>query len=178
MYDRTDIAGFGRSVWIINPDLLAAHISDQEAVDLPQANGEALTRIMKWLRASIKAHQTVGVETVLSTSKYRKLVRLAKSFGFDIHLLYVTLDSPQRNIERVRLRVAKGGHRVPEDKIVERRERSFKQLPWFLAQADLALIFDNSGAEPKLVGRKTKGVVDIDPSAPEAIQRAAKKLGR
>jgi predicted ABC-type ATPase len=27
LYDATDIEGFGRSVWIINPDILAAHIS-------------------------------------------------------------------------------------------------------------------------------------------------------
>jgi predicted ABC-type ATPase len=178
MYARTDIEGFGRSVWIINPDLLAAYISEQEKVPLPRANGEALTRIMKWLRSSIKAHQTVGVETVLSTSKYRKLVRSAKDFGFEVHLLYVTLDTPQRNIERVRLRVAKGGHKVPEDKIVERRERSFKQLPWFLAQADFALLFDNSGAEPKLIGRKIKGIVEIDPAAPDAIKKAARNLTR
>lgn len=82
--------------------------------------------------------QTVGVETVLSTPKYRRLVDKAKQLGFEVRLIYVLLDSPQRNIERVRLRVKKGGHAVPENKILERHARSLEQLPWFLDQADLA----------------------------------------
>lgn len=176
LYDATDIEGFGRSVWIINPDLLAAHISEQEGVPLLRANGEALDRIKDWLRASIRAHQTVGVETVLSTPKYRRLVRTARSFGFQIRLLYVMLDSADLNVERVRLRVAKGGHAVPENKIRERRERSFKQMPWFLDQADFALVYDNSGASPKLIGRKQNGLVEIDPTAPEPVKIAARRL--
>jgi len=86
-YDRTDIEGFGRSVWIINPDLLAAHIRDKEAVDLANANMQALDRIGQWLTASIRAYQTIGVETVLSTDKYRKLVGEAKSLGFELRLV-------------------------------------------------------------------------------------------
>ena len=69
LYDSTDIEGFGRSVWIINPDLLSARLRDQEGLDALAANREALDRIWAWLEASIRAHQTVGVETVLSTGK-------------------------------------------------------------------------------------------------------------
>lgn len=178
LYDATDIEGFGRSVWIINPDILAAHISQQERMPLLPANGIALDRIKAWLRASIRAHQTVGVETVLSTSKYRAMVRLAKTYGFEIRLLYVLLNSAELNIERVKLRVSKGGHAVPEQKIRERRERSFKQLPWFLENADFALIYDNSSASPKLVGQKRDGVVQIDPTAPDPVKNAAQTVAR
>jgi predicted ABC-type ATPase len=176
LYDATDIEGFGRSVWIINPDLLADRIHKQEKFGLPEANAEALNRIRDWLRASIRAHQTVGVETVLSTPKYRRLVRLAKSFGFEIRLLYVLLESADLNVERVKLRVLKGGHSVPENKIRTRRERSFRQLPWFLSQADFALIYDNSGAVPRPVGRKQNDVIEIDPSAPAPIKEAVARL--
>ncbi len=176
LYDSTDIDGFGPGIWIINPDLLAAHISDQEKLPLLQANGEALTRIKAWLRASIRAHQTVGVETVLSTPKYRALVRSAKSFGFQIRLLYVMLSSAGMNIERVRQRVAKGGHDVPREKIIERRLRSFRQLPWFLEHADSAFIYDNSTATPQLVARKLSGLIEMDPTAPDEIRRAIAKV--
>ncbi len=40
LYDRTDIEGFGRSVWIINPDLLSSRIASQERMPLPAANGQ------------------------------------------------------------------------------------------------------------------------------------------
>lgn len=80
------------------------------------------------------------------------------------------------NIDRVRQRVAAGGHDVAEDKIRERRERSFQQLPWFLQQADLALIFDNSGDRPKLIGRKEHSHIVLDPAAPPAIRAAVESL--
>ena len=172
LYDQGNIEGFGHSVWIINPDLLSQRIAEQEGLALGPANGEALNRIEGWLRASVRAYQTIGVETVLSTPKYRPLVLEAKSLGFEIRLLYVVLRTADMNVERVRLRVQRGGHDVAEDKIRARRERSFQQLPWFMEQADLALIYDNSGLEPQLVGQKRDGVIALDPRVPEPIRRA------
>lgn len=172
LYDRTDIEDFGRSVWIINPDLLTAHISRQEGLPLGIANAETLDRINDWLRASVKTYRTIGVETVLSTPKYRPLVRLAQSFGFEIRLLYVTLQTVEMNIARVRDRVRSGGHDVPVEKIRSRRQKSFAQLSWFLKKADFALIYDNSSKTPKLIGRKEKGTIYLDPEAPSEIADA------
>lgn len=177
IYDNADIEDFGRSVWIINPDALAKRIRDMEKLEALPANLEAVRRIERWLYASVEAHQTVGVETVLSTPKYRALVSAAKERGFAIRLIYVLLSSPQLNIERVRLRVAKGGHDVPEEKITERRERSLEQLPWFLAQADDAWLFDNSGERPQLIGTKGKGKVKLTSTALPEIKKAASLVG-
>ena len=135
-----------------------------------------MKRIYAWLDASINAHQTVGVETVLSTEKYRALVLAAKERDFEIRLIYVLLDSVARNIERVKMRVAKGGHRVPQNKIIERHRRSLDQLPWFLNEADRAWIFDNSGATPKKIGEKERGVVRVDERAIPDVLAAAKKI--
>src|SRR3546814_15389835 len=70
---------------------------------------------------------SVGVETVLSTPKYRKLVEKARNLGFSVRLVYVVLKSAELQMERIRIRVAKGGHDVPEDKVFGRRKRSFEQ---------------------------------------------------
>jgi predicted ABC-type ATPase len=165
-----DVSGFGRAVWIINPDLLAQRLQSVEALAPDEANLEAVRRIETWLEASIKAHHTVGVETVLSTDKYRRLVSEAKSRRYEFRLIYVLLDDVERNIERVRLRVRMGGHDVPEAKIRERRERSLRQLPWFLAQADQAFIYDNSGSNPQLIARKAGDVITRDPQLlPEIV---------
>lgn len=173
LYDeRTDIQSFGRSVWIINPDSLAQRIQKIERCGLDEANLYAVQRIEIWLEASIRAHQTVGVETVLSTHKYRRLVEEAKRFDFEFRLIYVLLDSPDRNVERVRLRVAKGGHDVPADRIRARYGRSLQQLPWFLQEADQAWIFDNSGAVPRLIGQKENGAVTLAPRALPAVVAA------
>lgn len=165
-YQNANIEWGGRSVRIVNPDLLAARISEIESLPLVDSNLAAVQRIEAWLDTSIQVHQTVGVETVLSTDKYRRLVSSAHAIGFEVWLLYVMLDTPDRNVERVKLRVMKGGHDVPEVSIRRRYTNSLKQMPWFLDQADRAWLFDNSGAQPRLIGEKEAGVVTLDKSAP------------
>ncbi len=147
-----------------------------EGLPSEKANLEAVVRIEAWLKASIAAHQTVGVETVLSTAKYRPLVEEAKRLRFEIRLIYVILDSPERNVERVRLRVKKGGHAVPKRKIIERYFRSLEQLPWFLEQADTAWIFDNSGATPKLIAAKSGGTIELREDALPVVAEAINEI--
>jgi predicted ABC-type ATPase len=177
LYGNTDIEAFDQSVWIINPDLLTQRIQDVEKLALVEANVQAVVRIEAWLEASIRAHQTVGVETVLSTDKYRRLVLEAKQRQFEFRLIFVMLASPDLNVQRVRLRVSKGGHDVPEAKIRKRWTKSLGQLPWYLEQADQAAIFDNSGAIPQLIGRKQRGVIVVDPQAPRALREVLNLVG-
>lgn len=153
-YNHTDIEGWGGSVWIINPDLLTQRIVEQEGLDVAAANLQAVQRIETWLFDSLDVHQTVGVETVLSTGKYRPLVAQAKVRGFEVRLVYVLVRNADIQVERIRLRVAEGGHHVREEKTRARRERSFRQLVWFLEQADRAWVYDNSTAEPELLMEK------------------------
>jgi len=171
LYSTTNIEDFGQSVWIINPDLLAEQISVGEQRALVDANLEAVRRIEQLLTASIAAYQTVGVETVLSTSKYRKLVVEAKKKGFEIRLIYVVLDDVEKNVERVRQRVDKGGHDVPEDRIRVRYNRSLNQLPWFLNHADKAFLYDNSNIQPRLMAKKEHDVITIYPATFSKIRK-------
>jgi predicted ABC-type ATPase len=170
LYTGATIKDFNRSVWIINPDLLTARIRAVESIGLQKANLEAVRRIYTWLEASIAAHQTVGVETVLSTDKYRNLVLAAKA-------RHVILKSADLNVERVRIRVAEGGHHFAKRKIIERRERSLQQLPWFLEHADGAWLFDNSGSKPRLIGTKLCGNIVLDAAALPEIRNAAAQVG-
>jgi predicted ABC-type ATPase len=86
----------GRSFRIINPDLLATSLVANRKLALPDANLEAVKRIEEWLETSILAGHTVGVETVLSTRKYRRLVELARANNYRFQLIYVLLDNPLR----------------------------------------------------------------------------------
>lgn len=166
----------GRTVWIVNPDLLARRIHESEGLQPNDANREAVVRIERWLDSTIDVHKTVGVETVLSTGKYRRLVEKAKERGFLVWLFYVVLDSPERNIERVKLRVIKGGHDVPEDKIRSRYVRSLDQFPWFLKYADEAWIYDNSGASPKRIGGKRDGLIRLSDDALPVVKSAVERI--
>jgi predicted ABC-type ATPase len=183
MYGRGDVAGLDGSVWIINPDLLTARLQSAENLAGQVANLAAVVRIEAWLEASIDVHQTIGVETVLSTPKYRRLVEKAKLHGYEICLVYVFVKSVAIQLERIRLRVAKGGHDVPEAKVRSRRDRSFEQLLWFLGQADRAWIFDNSTSEPKLdvlcdpeLGIGRIGLMRQDSALPDGIATEIRQI--
>ncbi|RZM33676.1 MAG: hypothetical protein EOP67_21120 [Sphingomonas sp.] len=154
LYNRTDIEGWGGSVWIINPDLLTAKIAEVEGLPTEAANLAAVQRVEQWLEASIAAYQTIGVETVLSSPKYRRLVEMARQRGFEIRMIYVVLDTVDLQLSRIRNRVSEGGHDVPADKVAARRQRSFRELAWFAHHVDECLIFNNSTGEPALIAQK------------------------
>ena len=154
LYSNLVVESRKETILILNPDKLAKKIALNESLEYGDANREAVVRIEKWLGSCVETYQTIGVETVLSTDKYRKLVVLAKERGFTINLAYVFLSNAELNVERVKIRVSEGGHDVPEEKIKARRDRSFHQLSWFFEKADKAFIFDNSGAVPKQIATK------------------------
>lgn len=169
-YNRTDIEGWGGSVWIINPDLLTQQIEEREGLSLDEANLSAVERIEEWLYKSIEVYQTIGVETVLSSPKYRKLVERAQQRGFDVRIIYIVLKSAALQAERVQIRVSEGGHDVPGDKITSRRGRSFEQLAWFLQRADACYIYDNSTGEPEFLAGKVGDVILRFNSLPSDLQ--------
>lgn len=177
-YNRTDIEGWGGSVWIINPDLLTQQIAEREGYSGDLANLEAVERIERWLDASVEVYQTIGVETVLSSTKYRPLVGRAKQRGFEVRMIYVVLRTADLQLDRVRARVAEGGHDVPADKVVARRARSFKQLAWFMREVDQCLLFDNSTGEPSLIGELLeRGVPYFHGKLPDDLKRILAKAG-
>ena len=57
-----------------------------------------------------------------------RMMRAAKAAGFKVGLYYVALDSVETNVERVRQRVLKGGHDIPEENIRRRHDGSFEKL--------------------------------------------------
>lgn len=171
-YNRTDIEGWGGSVWIINPDLLTQQIVEREGLLQDEANLAAVERIETWLYQSIRVYQTIGVETVLSSPKYRLLVETAKQHGFEVRMIYILLKSAELQRERVGIRVSEGGHNVPVDKITSRRARSFEQLAWFIGQVDRCYIYDNSTGEPEFLAGKIYGPTWLFNPLPQDLQVA------
>lgn len=184
-YGQGDVLGLDGSVWIINPDLLTARLQQAEKLDLLPANLAAVERIEAWLEKSISVHQTIGVETVLSSPKYRRLVEMAKKHDFEVCFVYVYLQTVQMQLDRIKARVAKGGHDVPPDKVASRRDRSFEQCEWFFEQAERAWIFDNSGDSPSLLIQKETldhGIAELSrfvdrPIIPELEDRIWPSIG-
>jgi predicted ABC-type ATPase len=111
-----------------------------------QADLQAVRTIDAKVKHAVENGKSLLVETVLSSDKYKATVARATDLGFLIGLIYITLNSPELNVARVKLRVELGGHDVPKAKINSRWERSLLNLPWFVERASVAFIYDNSGA--------------------------------
>ncbi len=56
------------------------------------------------------------METVLSTHEKIDFMHAAKVHGYHVHLVYVTTQSSNINVDRVSARIREGGHNVPFDK--------------------------------------------------------------
>lgn len=90
-------------------------------------------------------------ETVMSHVSKLDEIKNATELGYKTYLYFVCLDDSQLNISRVRNRVKKGGHDVPDDKITERYARTLNHLLPAVLSVDKAYLFDNSGVEMLLI---------------------------
>jgi len=84
------------------------------------------------------------VETTLSGNTYLRMMVRAKRLGYLVVLLYVGTSSVSINLQRVRNRVEKGGHDVPEEDQLRRYPRSFANFRKAFELADEVIVFDNS----------------------------------
>ncbi|MFH2000031.1 MAG: zeta toxin family protein [Planctomycetota bacterium] len=85
-------------------------------------------------------------ETVLSDPVGDKVefMRRAVEGGYLVVLMAVGLDSPEKSLQRVSLRVQHGGHDVPVDRVYSRYPRVIENLRKASLVATLAILIDNS----------------------------------
>lgn len=103
----------------------------------------------------LKKGESFSFETVMSHSSKLNFITEAKKKNFKTYLYYVASDQPEIHVQRVRNRVKKGGHDVPEKKIIERYYRSMNNLLEAVQLADRAFIIDNSDQANNLVAEKS-----------------------
>lgn len=87
----------------------------------------------------------VSFETVFSHPSKVKVMEKANQLGYKMYLYFIATNHPEINKDRVRTRIARGGHSVPPDRIEGRYYRSLENLLPALRQCYHAFLFDNSG---------------------------------
>jgi predicted ABC-type ATPase len=127
---------------ILDPDAIAKSIRD--TVVGVDSDIEAGKRVLRLAGELIQSGQSFTVETTLSGSTYLRMAARAKDVGFLIAVIFVGTNSVEINIERVKARVAKGGHDVPEQDQRRRWPRTLTNMKKLLPLADLVVILDNS----------------------------------
>ncbi|MGC4366267.1 zeta toxin family protein [Hydrogenophaga sp. R2] len=152
----------------INPDEIEKTIRETGGLPLAefevQTTGPVLRSFLEtsvlsdFLRQQLLATRTsFTFETVMSSADKVAFFCQARAAGFRTYLYYVATEDPTINVERVRQRVASGGHDVSEDKIRSRYQRSLDLLLDAVECADRAYVFDNSGSDRLWVAEATDG---------------------
>ncbi len=112
-----------------NPDEAARRIRERDpSLSIPQANGLAWHEGKRLLERAIDERKSFAFETTLGGATMTELLEGAAAAGLEVRVWYVALQSPELHLARVRARVARGGHDIPEAD-VRRRYTSEPRQP-------------------------------------------------
>ena len=146
-----------------NPDeaaraILAANARRSASITQAQANAAAWNEGRRLLERAIREKLDFAFETTLGGKTMTELLLQAARDRHSIHVWFAGLASVELHLERVRRRVAAGGHDIPEEKVRERYARGRENLIRLLPSLASLRVYDNSmegdpamGAEPRPV---------------------------
>jgi predicted ABC-type ATPase len=124
------------------PFINADQISLQTGVD-PYKAAELADDVRRGL---VEQRESFIFETVFSDPVGAKLrfLKEAEAKGYTVLLVFIGIDSPQTSEQRVAMRVSKGGHDVPANKIAERYSRTMKNLQLAFLEISNIRVYENS----------------------------------
>ena len=118
---------------LINPDAIARRLNPEQPA---RAAIAAAREAILLCRAALSAKHTFVLETTLAGHCAMAVMRDARAAGYRTAIVYVALGNPDLHMERVRLRVSRGGHDIPDGDIRRRYARSLHRAPDAISLAD------------------------------------------
>lgn len=108
----------------LNPDEVARHLPGAG----PARDLAAGRLVLERLQALTRAGANVVLESTLATRSHAVRIHQWKATGYRIELIYLRLPSVEHSIARVRHRVERGGHGIPEESLRRRFPLSLEYL--------------------------------------------------
>ena len=137
----------------VNSDEIAKGLSPFNA-DTMAVAVEASRIMYKRIRELIGMSETFALETTLASRSIAQLVKDAQSKGYHVTLLYFWLNTPDLAVERVKSRVATGGHNVSEPTVRRRYRTGIKNLfDLYIPICDYWMITDNSLSPMEVIAK-------------------------
>ena len=128
-----------------NPDEAARRIrSANPYLTQEDANSAAWLEGTRLLRRAIAERLDFAFETTLGGRTITALLEEAASSGAHVYVWYVGLSGPELHVARVRERVERGGHAIPEEAIRSRYDSSRLNLIRLLPRLAGLRLYDNS----------------------------------
>ncbi|HQS92114.1 MAG: hypothetical protein B7X59_09230 [Polaromonas sp. 39-63-203] len=167
------VAALGIDIFV-NADYIARGLSGRNADAVAMQAGRIMLTRLKELAA---AKQDFAFESTLSSRSFAPFLRQLKAQGYQVAIYYFSLASASLAVRRVKLRVAMGGHDVPEDTVRRRYARSVSNfLTLYLPLANDWTAYDNSSAkQAKMIASFAKGILNVlEPKPWLKLQKQAK----
>jgi predicted ABC-type ATPase len=137
-----------------NPDEAAVRIRlANPGITVEAANGVAWNEGRRLLERAIAERLDFAFETTLGGDTMTRLLEEAGSRGIEVRIWYAALSSPELHLARVRARVGKGGHDIPEEAIRRRYDDSRRNLIRLLPKLAELRLYDNSAEADPDTGR-------------------------
>jgi predicted ABC-type ATPase len=152
-----------------NPDEAARRIRARHPATTAEAASAAAWQVGKaLLERAVATRSHFAFETTLGGRTITGILERAPAAGVEVRIWYVGLTTPELHLARVRARVARGGHDIPEARIRARYDSSRLNLIRLLPALTELRVYDNSadadphaGAvpRPRLVLHLARGAV-------------------
>ena len=110
-------------------------------------SGDASREALRRRNHALGEKKSYLVETTLSGAGILRHMEAVRREGYRVVLHYVTLGSPEHALDRIRNRVALGGHNVPEIDVRRRFLRSHSNLAIAATLVDEIIVYDNTNPE-------------------------------
>ncbi len=137
-------------------------------------NFEAGRIMLKRIHTLAERRSNFAFETTLATRSYAHFIRKMKDDGYILQLMFLSLKSSNVAIERVKERVRRGGHEVPDEVVQRRFDRGIRNFfELYMPLADTWGFYDNSlPGTPVLIalGRSKRTTRILQRSAWEAFK--------
>ena len=166
MYIISGCNGSGKTTasYALLPQLLECRQfvnSDEFAKSLspfsPQSASIAASRLMiRKIRYLVQRREDFCIETTLATRSLKSIIEDAHSHGYRVTVFYMWIASPDLAVERVKARVAAGGHHIEEETI---RRRYFLGLHYLFSEympiCDRWILSDNTTIPFRIVAERS-----------------------
>jgi len=156
---------------IVTPDAFLDRFAD---LPQKQARHNAVELANTQQADLIANRQSFVQETLLTGDSKINLLRDMQERGYETTLVYMCLNDPQDNEDRVRNRIEAGGNFVPPEIVKKDYQLSLQHLPKAILVADSTLIYDNSsqGQRHSHVATIEQGVViEQAPELPQWVEK-------
>lgn len=115
-------------------------------------------------------------ETTLSGHKTARTARKALENGYYVRLYYVGLGSSDESIKRIKNRVEKGGHNIPDDEVIKRYESRYADISVILPYCNEAVFYDNENGFQVVAEYKSGELLTIGNHTPKWISELKEYL--